>query len=46
MEILKCGCRVEKGKFILCEGCAHCKECNAVAKLHPFGNLRLHDLNA
>lgn len=43
MEVLKCGCRVENGKFVVGEECAHCKECNAVAELHPFGHKRLRD---
>ncbi len=43
MEILECGCRVEGGAFIVGDNCAYCKECNAVAEMHPFGDKRLKD---
>ncbi len=45
MEVLRCGCRIEGGVFIVGSGCAHCEECNTVAELHPFGNKRLTDLD-
>jgi len=39
---LGCGCSVNnEGKFNVGNGCKHCKECNFVAKLHPFGSGRL-----
>jgi hypothetical protein len=44
MEVLKCGCRIEKGKFIIGADCAYCKECNVVAEMHPFGHKRLIDV--
>jgi hypothetical protein len=44
MEMLRCGCRIEDGVFIVGDDCARCKECNAVAEMHPFGNKRLGDL--
>jgi len=43
--MLKCGCTVtEDGKFIVGQGCRLCKECNAVGKLHPFGDDRIISL--
>lgn len=43
--VLKCGCMVEDGgKFIIGNGCRYCNECNAVSKLHPFGNERIEKL--
>jgi hypothetical protein len=40
--MLKCGCIVtEEGDFIVGQGCKQCKECNAVGKLHPFGDDRI-----
>lgn len=43
--MLRCGCMVtEEGEFIVGQGCSHCKECNAVSKLHPFGNDRITEL--
>lgn len=44
MEKLKCGCSVKNGKFIVGENCKYCRECNAMAKLHPFGSMRLSDV--
>ncbi|MCL5239231.1 MAG: hypothetical protein M1286_02030 [Candidatus Marsarchaeota archaeon] len=44
MEVLRCGCRVENGTFIVGDNCAYCKECNTVAELHPFGDMRLDEL--
>ena len=42
---LKCGCSVkDDGKFAVGEKCRHCAECNAVSKIHPFGDKRLDDL--
>lgn len=44
MEVLACGCRVIDGVFIVGDGCTYCKECNAVAEMHPFGDKRLSDI--
>lgn len=43
--MLKCGCIVtEDGEFIVSQGCSHCKECNTVGKLHPFGYDRIMEI--
>lgn len=44
-ETLKCGCKVEDGKFVLGNGCKerNCGECRLLVKLHPFGNKRVID---
>ncbi len=43
--MLKCGCLVsEEGEFIVGQGCKHCKECNAVSALHPFGDDRILEI--
>ena len=43
--MLKCGCMVtEEGEFVVGQGCKHCKECNAVSALHPFGDDRILDI--
>ena len=46
MEQLKCGCRIENGKFIVGEHCKEsgCRECNTIATMHPFGNVRFKDI--
>lgn len=44
---LKCGCEVtDDGKFVVGAVCkaTGCKECDSVSKLHPFGKMRLRDL--
>jgi len=39
---LICGCKVTgEGKFILADNCKHCRECQVLVELHPFGNKRL-----
>ncbi|MDE1874075.1 MAG: hypothetical protein KGI04_03065 [Candidatus Micrarchaeota archaeon] len=43
MEVLECGCRIDEGVFIVGSNCTYCKECNAVAQMHPFGDKRLAD---
>ncbi len=43
MELLECGCRIMDGQFMVGDWCKHCKECNAMVEIHPFGNKRLHD---
>ncbi|MDE1855780.1 MAG: hypothetical protein KGH49_00905 [Candidatus Micrarchaeota archaeon] len=45
-EMLRCGCMVDEGEFIVGSGCKNCKECNTVSQLHPFGNKRLHEIDA
>ncbi|MGD0729047.1 MAG: hypothetical protein ABR981_03145 [Candidatus Micrarchaeaceae archaeon] len=43
--MLRCGCWIsEDGEFVVGQSCAYCKECNAVSKLHPFGNDRIAKL--
>lgn len=44
MEMLECGCIVDEGEFIVGQGCKMCRECNAVADLHPFGHKRIKEL--
>ncbi len=34
----------EDGEFIVAVGCRNCKECNAVSRLHPFGNERIREI--
>ncbi len=43
MEVLRCGCKIEEGRFMVGDDCAYCKECNAMAEMHPFGEKRLAD---
>ncbi len=42
MGELMCGCEVtENGEFVVGAGCKHCKECNTMPNVHPFGPGRL-----
>ena len=42
---LKCGCTViDDGKFVVGARCFGCRECNAVAELHPFGDKSLDEI--
>lgn len=46
VEVLKCGCSVRNGRFVLGKGCRerNCGECRMMAKIHPFGRKRIVDL--
>ncbi|MBI2147621.1 hypothetical protein HYU19_04030 [Candidatus Woesearchaeota archaeon] len=40
--ILRCGCSVHAGgSFHVGQRCQNCRECTAIAELHPFGMKRL-----
>ncbi len=42
-EMLECGCKIEKRKFIVGVHCkmSGCEECNLMPKIHPFGTGKL-----
>jgi hypothetical protein len=42
---LRCGCSItEDGEFVVGIGCQHCKECNTVGNMHPFGKGRIESI--
>jgi hypothetical protein len=42
---LRCGCWItEEGEYMVGQDCRNCRECNAVSKLHPFGDDRIEEL--
>jgi hypothetical protein len=43
--MLRCSCWItDEGEYVVGDGCRHCKECNAVSKLHPFGRDRIIEI--